>query len=361
MNLLRVSIAMATYNGEAHIREQLESLAYQTHLPDELVVTDDGSNDRTLMIIEEFSRTAPFQVRVFRNEKNLGFGDNFLKAAALCTGDVIAFCDQDDRWLPTKLSTCLEPFADPNVLICVHTSRLWYGGDEFGDCVPHFKRRQILPPAGADPLANYLGFSNLIRKEVLEIADASERPRHPNMVGKAREPHTMVHDQWIWFIASMFGKVAFVPEVQVHYRQHSGNTLGFSFKKRSVRSRLGLDKALIFAQGEEVALECATFAEALSRRLSQDRRASALRAAEAMRQRATVCGLRKEIYARESRVGIRLKAFAGVLSAHGYRAEPPAFSFGHVALLKDLIVGITGISRLLGRGNGRPEGGRPIS
>lgn len=350
---LQVSIAMATYNGERHIREQLESLASQTRLPHELVVTDDCSSDQTLEIVANFALNAPFPVRVIRNESNLGFADNFLKAAALCGGDVIAFCDQDDKWLPGKLATCLEAFADPDVVVCVHTSRLWYGGERFGDCVPHFRERQSLPAAGVDPLANHLGFSNLFRREVLRVADHSVRPRHPNVVGGvAHESHAMVHDQWIWFLGSMIGKVVLIPEVQCFYRQHSGNTLGFTYKAPALRTRLELDRARVFARGEEVALECAAFAEALGAKLPEQTRASVQRACMTMRQRAAVCGFRKKIYSPESGVSARIKAFFGVVGVHGYRAHAPLFSFGRAAFIKDIVVGITGLSRLFGPARG---------
>ena len=70
---MKISIAMATYNGERFIREQLNSLAAQTRLPDELVVVDDGSVDRTLEILEQFKRKAAFAVRIFRNERQTPF------------------------------------------------------------------------------------------------------------------------------------------------------------------------------------------------------------------------------------------------------------------------------------------------
>src|SRR5581483_5816839 len=101
---MRISIAMATYNGGQFIREQLDSLSRQTFLPCELVVCDDGSTDHTLAIVETFAASAPFAVRIHRNKKRLGFGPNFLKAASLCDGEVIAFSDQDDVWLETKLA-----------------------------------------------------------------------------------------------------------------------------------------------------------------------------------------------------------------------------------------------------------------
>lgn len=116
-----ISIAMATYNGERFIREQLDSIAQQTLLPVELVVTDDGSNDSTLAIIDDFAKTAPFEVKIVRNEKQLGFADNFLKAASFCVGDFIAFCDQDDVWMVNKLERCMQAFHDNAVVLSVHS------------------------------------------------------------------------------------------------------------------------------------------------------------------------------------------------------------------------------------------------
>jgi glycosyltransferase involved in cell wall biosynthesis len=78
-----VSVAMATYNGEAHIHEQLLSLANQSLAPVELVVADDCSGDRTLDIVREFARTAPFAVRIYENETRLGYRANFMRAASL--------------------------------------------------------------------------------------------------------------------------------------------------------------------------------------------------------------------------------------------------------------------------------------
>ena len=99
---MNISIAMATYNGEKYIKEQLQSLSNQTSLPFELVVGDDGSTDATLDILKEFCAHAPFPVRIHQNQANLGFARNFLDTARRCKGDWIAFCDQDDVWLPDK-------------------------------------------------------------------------------------------------------------------------------------------------------------------------------------------------------------------------------------------------------------------
>src|SRR3984885_13162302 len=94
---------MCTFNGERFLRQQLESIAGQERLPDELVVCDDGSRDASLEILQEFASRARFPVRIIRNEKNLGSTKNFEKVISLCDEDLIALCDQDDVWRPQKL------------------------------------------------------------------------------------------------------------------------------------------------------------------------------------------------------------------------------------------------------------------
>lgn len=101
---------MCTYNGEAYLREQLNSFLAQTRLPDELIVCDDGSIDATVSILHSFKETAPFPVTIFVNERNLRVCKNFEKAISYCTGDIIALSDQDDIWLPEKLATLLDAF-----------------------------------------------------------------------------------------------------------------------------------------------------------------------------------------------------------------------------------------------------------
>lgn len=116
----QVSVAMATYNGAAFLGEQLASIRAQTLLPSELVVCDDGSTDDAVIILEEFARTAPFPVRIERNEKNLGHADNFLKAASLCRSPLVAYCDQDDVWAPKKLEIGADRIIVDNSLIALH-------------------------------------------------------------------------------------------------------------------------------------------------------------------------------------------------------------------------------------------------
>jgi len=100
---LSLSVAMATYNGERYLAEQLESLLRQTRQPDELIVSDDGSTDRTCELIRSFAAKAPFPVRLLANSRNLGVNGNFDRAIAACRGGIVFPCDHDDVWLPQKI------------------------------------------------------------------------------------------------------------------------------------------------------------------------------------------------------------------------------------------------------------------
>ena len=100
---------MTTYNGSKYLQEQLDSFSNQTLLPNELVVVDDCSTDKTVKILKNFKNTVPFTVKTIVNNENLGskikygFAKNFEKAINNCSGDVVFLSDQDDVWFPDKL------------------------------------------------------------------------------------------------------------------------------------------------------------------------------------------------------------------------------------------------------------------
>ena len=122
---MRISIAMATYNGAAHIQQQLESFLSQTYPPDEVVVCDDCSTDETIEILESFRESAPFTVAIHRNEKNLGYTKNFEKALQNCSGELIFLSDQDDVWFPNKVERVTDVFlAHPDKLLVIHDGEL---------------------------------------------------------------------------------------------------------------------------------------------------------------------------------------------------------------------------------------------
>lgn len=104
---MRVSVAMATYNGGAYIAAQLMSIIAQERPPDELIVCDDQSTDHTLDIVSDLARGAPFEVVLHRNAERLGYSRNFEKALRAAGGDVIFFSDQDDAWDPQRIAAII--------------------------------------------------------------------------------------------------------------------------------------------------------------------------------------------------------------------------------------------------------------
>lgn len=206
---MKVSIAMACYNGAAFLKEQLDSFARQTRLPDELVACDDGSGDATVEILRAFAATAPFEVRVERNEANLGFGRNFAKAFSLCTGDVIFPSDQDDAWYPAKVATMLEWLeARPATLAVWHDAEIT---DEALRPVGVTKLAQIRA-AGMDPARSFVhGGCAALRREFLDFALPFPQ-------------EFAAHDSWFGELAAYLGGKDLVPQPLILYRIHATNT-----------------------------------------------------------------------------------------------------------------------------------------
>ena len=222
-----ISIAMATFNGERFLREQLDSLARQTLLPLELVVGDDASTDETAAIVEDFAKRAPFPVRLQQNSNRLGFRGNFFAAAERCQGDLIAFCDQDDMWHETKLAKCVVPFQDANVTMVCHDAEVV---DETGR---RLGRRLVPRPNGRwtwfrKPLHLEYGMSMVFRRSLTEHNDLWPRTAHVTETGDIERE---THDQWFYFLAAILGDIVNIDECLVDYRQHGSNVIGAFTRK----------------------------------------------------------------------------------------------------------------------------------
>lgn len=109
-----VSVAMCTYNGEKFIKAQLESILAQTHVPDEIIICDDCSQDSTIDIVSSILKSWNGRYKIIVNQSNLGFKRNFAKAISLCTGDIIFLADQDDVWESCKIDVISKIFQNHN-------------------------------------------------------------------------------------------------------------------------------------------------------------------------------------------------------------------------------------------------------
>lgn len=225
-----ISIALATYNGSRYIKEQLDSLQHQTMLPIELVACDDASTDNTVELIKAFAATTLFPVKVFVNDFRLGYRSNFMKAASLCEGDLIAFCDQDDIWNPQKLLEVEKRFQKPDVLLVIHNADVMNSsGDILGKVhLSDEKEDMAYEPLGISPWQFPLGFTMTFRRDLLAFSELRNLSLdYFNGVEK------LAHDQWIFLLAVAFGQVIRMPDILARYRQHDTNTFGLERSEKT--------------------------------------------------------------------------------------------------------------------------------
>jgi glycosyltransferase involved in cell wall biosynthesis len=232
MRHAKLSVAMGTYNGGLYLREQLDSIAAQTRPPDELVVCDDGSTDRTVAILDDFAATAPFPVRVHVNPTNLGTPKNFERAIGLTTGEVIALADQDDVWYPHKLERLENglarseriglAFSDADVV----DDRLRPVGYRLWEALRTVERNRRLVARG------HL-FEALIRDDIVSGCTAAFRADYKDLV----IPIDWPHDCWTAFLIAAVADIARIDEPLLAYRQHAANQSGLA---RYRRERYGM-------------------------------------------------------------------------------------------------------------------------
>lgn len=319
---IRVSIAMATYNGALYIREQLDSLAAQTRQPDELIVTDDGSTDDTLAILEAFQSSAPFEVKVYRNERRLDATGNFERAFSLCSGNVIFACDQDDVWFPNKIEQVLSQFTSrPEAMVVINDHIV-------ADEKLHHQNESVLQQLAA------VGRGY---RDFYPGCCAAMRSEWRNLALPIPTNGAFGYDLWINTLADVLGARLVLPEPLQFYRRHAANATWWplaSTQKAQAVHPVGLE----FRDGRPGWLK-----EAGRKRLCLQRlrdRAEALSPLQLEERGACACKkLELEIRAIERRVelmdlprGLRAPAVARFLVEGGY-----ANFSGWKSALKDVL------------------------
>ena len=127
----KISVVMATYNGEKYLKEQIDSILAQTYPIHELIIQDDGSTDNTVAIAKSYAKRYPV-VKVFENQHNLGLNQNFKTAVMRATGDFVALSDQDDVWYKDKLERQIAAISNRDICSSAHAD-----GEEAEKAVVH--------------------------------------------------------------------------------------------------------------------------------------------------------------------------------------------------------------------------------
>ncbi|TWR24053.1 glycosyltransferase family 2 protein [Mucilaginibacter pallidiroseus] len=200
-----VSIALCTYNGARFLREQLNSIVAQSYPNVEVIVVDDRSTDDTMSILEEYASRYPM-FKLYRNEQNLGFTKNFEKAIGLCTGELIALCDQDDIWHPDKISMQVAAMGD-NLLVYHDSEFVHQDGSPIGK-----KMSDLLNLySGSEP--EVFLFFNCVSGHAILMKRALVSAALPL-------PKGHFHDWWLAYVATNLGSILALPQSLVKYRQH---------------------------------------------------------------------------------------------------------------------------------------------
>jgi glycosyltransferase involved in cell wall biosynthesis len=327
MEKCHLSIAMCTYNGARFLAEQLESIAAQTRLPDELIVCDDRSNDETVQIVKDFSRRAPFTVELVVNERNLGSTKNFEKAIRMCRGDVIALADQDDVWYPDRLSVTEAAFTDNPLVGAVFADadvvdnalnplgyRLW-------DVVLFSDAQKRLFAAGRP-------FEALLAHNVVTGATLAFRSKYLPLVCPI--PAEWVHDGWIAILIAGVDIVLPVSVPAIKYRQHSEQQIGAH--KRDVLGRFwNTQRACNHKFYLRMPIEYRAVFERLSARLEEDSQTQLLLLQNKIKHLERRAALPKSHF-------LRLPRITAEFVLNRYRK----YGYGWKGAVRDLLVNLDG-------------------
>lgn len=234
MEQIRISVALASYNGEKYIASQLESILQNLSERDEIVVSDDGSTDRTREIVTSFLEKDA-RIRLVDGPKQ-GIIANFEHALKECRGAYLFLSDQDDVWAKDKVEKVMQAFEKEQVSLVIHDVE-----------VRNESLEQVLMPSffayrgsGAGSFKNfckntYMGCAMALKREVL--SKIFPIPRDIQM-----------HDQWIGILSDYyFGKSFFLKEPLLKYRRHEQNNSDFSCHGilKMIQIRLLLAKRLL--------------------------------------------------------------------------------------------------------------------
>jgi hypothetical protein len=227
-DLVGLSVVLCTYNGERWLPALLRSIAAQTRQPDELVVHDDASTDRTTELVDEFAATVEFPVHLRVHDERMGSTANFASAISRSRGRVVALADQDDVWYPSKLDLLLREFElDPTIsMVFSDADLIGEDGIRLGTRLwdtrlvgRTLRRHAVVPEELLARRALTTGCTMAIRRRVVEAALP-----FPDLMDDHRA--IMRHDRWLSLVAAAVGTVRALPEPLLGFRVHPQQETG---------------------------------------------------------------------------------------------------------------------------------------
>jgi glycosyltransferase involved in cell wall biosynthesis len=224
-----ISVAMTTFNGAKYVQEQIASILNQSLSIDELIICDDGSTDETIAKIEAIHDP---RIRLYKNETNLGYIENFYQAISYCQGDFIFLSDQDDAWDFYKAEKMLKTIQEEKAMaVCTNFSLM----DENSN--PLLNRNAYALPAYIRKKHRHIESVSLLQLVFGNVAPGCTYlfRREAAQVYLKMHFKQIVHDHQLLLISACLGKVLFFNEELISYRLHSNNSIGFSKTNHKVQ------------------------------------------------------------------------------------------------------------------------------
>jgi glycosyltransferase involved in cell wall biosynthesis len=219
-----ISVVLCTYNGETFIEAQLQSILNQTLMPQEIIVSDDGSTDSTLERVEGIAHASPKEIRwdIRTRAAPIGAAENFGSALPRATGDFIALSDQDDVWAADKLEVMSQQLSESRSLLLIHSdARLIDAAGVPGASLMSTLR---ITREERNNLARGFAIKALLRRNL--VTGATVVLRKELLQDALPLPKSWVHDEWLGLIAALRGGLAFNARALTDYRQHGNNQIG---------------------------------------------------------------------------------------------------------------------------------------
>lgn len=239
----KIDVLMATYNGEKYLKEQIDSILNQTYQNIHLIISDDCSTDKTREILKTYEENE--RISVFYQEKNLGYVKNFEFLLKQVENNLYMLSDQDDFWMPEKIEKSVKKLQNENLdlvfgdleVVDENLNTIYNSFSKFMLLDRKIKRE--LNTNKLQYLYNCMtGCTILSKKEFLD-----------KILPLPTNSKYMIHDYWMGLVISLNGKVGYLEETYIKYRQHGNNQVGtdkisHKFKKLEQVRNLFIDVKL---------------------------------------------------------------------------------------------------------------------
>lgn len=214
-----ISVVMCTYNGADYIPAQLDSILAQTYPVKEIIIQDDQSTDSTLDVLRQYAKKES-RIKCFTVDERRGINHNFITACSRATGDLIAWSDQDDIWLPDKLEKQVKDLLEKDLWISFHITQVFCGevpgpSGDYDRRVPNFGLERELF------LGTVPGHTMLLRRSLHEMICSRVPQETMENLHKS-----FYYDAILSVVGNAFDKIGVIVEPLDLHRRHPGSVSG---------------------------------------------------------------------------------------------------------------------------------------